>query len=204
MKKILLLMLCMLLACPVVMAEEEKLTDKSGKITYYIREDGTAFITGYDTNSDAEVIIPATIVAENDEELTVTGISSLYFDGAESIRLPYSLNTIEFNTTSDTTCEIYVIPDHPVFATIDGVLFEKPTKTLVCYPMGLKAEEYTVPDGIKAIGGAAFCDNKYLKTINLPETLEYLGINSFTGLNITTIDLPDSLKVIDTCAFFDN
>ena len=65
MKKLLLIMLCLMLACPLAMAEKEKLTDKYGKITYNICEDGTAFITSYDTNGDAEVIIPSTITTEN-------------------------------------------------------------------------------------------------------------------------------------------
>jgi len=202
MKKILLLMLCLLLACPVVMAEKEIYTIPYTNTKYYIREDGTAFITSYDPRGDVDVIIPSTITTENGEELTVTGIASLYFNGAESISIPYSLNTIKSGNTYDTTCEIYVAPDHPVFATIDGVLFEKPTRTLVCYPRGFTAEEYTVPDGIKAIGAYAFCDSPCLTTVNLPESLESISFASFSGCySLTNISLPDSLTSIDNSAF---
>lgn len=202
MKKILLLMLCLLLACPAVMAEEEKLTDKSGQIEYYIREDGTAFITDYDTDAST-VRIPETITTEDGEKITVTGIDSLYFHGTESISIPFSLTTIEQGLTNSSLREIYVAPDHPVFATIDGVLFEKPTRTLICYPSGFTAEEYTVPDGIKVIGASAFYNNTYLTTVKLPESLVSIGDGGFRWCySLTNIILPNSLTSIDNYAFY--
>jgi len=42
---------------------------------------------------------------------------------------------------------ITVAPDNPVYASRDGVLFDKEGKTLLCYPTGRKGA-YTIPASV--------------------------------------------------------
>ncbi len=66
-------------------------------------------------------------------------------------------------------------PNHSVYTTIDGILYEKATQTLIAYPEGRGATTLIVPEGIRAIGAEAFywCDS--LRSIELPGSLTAIG-----------------------------
>ena len=99
--------------------------------------------------------------------------------------------------------KIDVSPDNPIFAQIDGVLYEKATKTLVCYPAGKEGDSFAVPDGILTIGDSAFSFCSSLTTVTLPDGLTAIGDSAFSGCDsLTTITLPDSLTAIGDRAFF--
>lgn len=61
--------------------------------------------------------------------------------------------------------------------------------------------EYTVKDGTLAIGGYAFNLNRKITKINLPEGLRGISDNAFGRLEITKIDIPDSVVHIGSKAF---
>ena len=97
---------------------------------------------------------------------------------------------------------IIVSPDHPTLATIDGVLFSKPDKRLICYPRAFTAETYTVPQGILSIGDFAFYSCENLTAITLPDSLTVIGSYAFNGCYyLTTITLSNSLTAIGNNAF---
>ena len=99
---------------------------------------------------------------------------------------------------------IQVSPNHPVFATIDGVLFNKTEKKLVCYPYGFTATEYQVPKGIRSIGDDAFFGCSSLTAITLPEGITSIGDFAFCSCSsLAAITLPESLESIGTDAFDD-
>lgn len=51
----------------------------------------------------------------------------------------------------------FAVPqEHPCYATIAGVLYEKATRTLIAYPAGRVQYAFEVPAGIEAIGNGAF------------------------------------------------
>ena len=89
-----------------------------------------------------------------------------------------------------------------MFATIDGVLFNKTEKKLVCYPYGFTATEYQVPKGIRSIGDYAFYSCKSLTAITLPEGLTSIGDSAFIGCrSLAAITLPESVTSIGELAF---
>ena len=97
---------------------------------------------------------------------------------------------------------IYVSPRHPVLATIDGVLFNKTEKKLICYPCAFTASTYAVPNGILSIGNYAFCGCDSLTSITLPDSVTSIGNYAFSSCRaLTSITLPDSLTSIGDWAF---
>lgn len=63
----------------------------------------------------------------------------------------------------------------------------------------IEGVDYTV----KRIGVSAFEGQVYLKSIQLPETLESIGNVAFHNCcNLTSIDIPDNVKIIGTQSFF--
>ena len=220
-KTALCLLLCALLSLPALAKEGEELT--CGDYIYVLLEDGGARITGY-YGEDAELTIPAELdghaVREIGEEafrdcdlttvtlpegLTSIGDSAFYFcNSLTAVTLPDSLTSIGANPFSrcDSLAKIDVSPDHPVFAQIDGVLYEKATKTLICYPAGKAGDTFAVPDGILAIGDDAFYRCVSLTTVTLPDSLTTIGDSAFSFCeSLTTVTLPDSLTTIGDHAF---
>ena len=61
----------------------------------------------------------------------------------------------------------------------------------------------TITEGAKTIGDGAFNYSRKMTEVNLPEGLETIGESAFSVSNITKLDLPSSLKLIDAAAFQD-
>ena len=62
-------------------------------------------------------------------------------------------------------------------------------------------EHVQLPSTLKRIEYAAFCDCKSLKSIELPENLEKIGIGAFSKSELNNIEFPASLRVISQAAF---
>jgi len=50
---------------------------------------------------------------------------------------------------------------------------------LICYPGGLTATSYTIPQGIKVIGNVAFSACAYLTSINICDSVTSIGDGAF-------------------------
>ena len=137
----------------------------------------------------------------------LTSIGNYAFDLCGSlteITIPDSVTEMGGNPFSDygKLTQIKVSPDHAVFASIDGVLFHKQEKKLICYPRGKPGETYAVPQGIAAIGNDAFSYCESLTEITLPEGLTSIGEDAFFYCKgLTAITLPETLAEIGKDAF---
>ena len=89
----------------------------------------------------------------------------------------------------DSSVAAYEVPeDHPLYKTIDGVLFSRDGKTLLSYPDGREETHYDVPKGVERIEGI---HNESLKTISLPIGLKSIGDYGFSGCTrLQSIALP--------------
>lgn len=66
---------------------------------------------------------------------------------------------------------VVVAADNAKYSSVDGVLYTKDEKTLLCYPAGRTAKAYLVPDGTLTVNSAAFAYNDYVEEITLPAEL---------------------------------
>ena len=83
-----------------------------------------------------------------------------------------------------------------VYSSVDGVLFSKDKKTLIFYPKG-KSGAYAIPSGVKVIGQSAFAWCSNLTGLTIPDGVEKIGEEAFTNSGITSLELPDSVTVIE-------
>ena len=95
-----------------------------------------------------------------------------------------------------------VAPDNPCYTAIDGILYSKDAKTLVCCPAG-RTGTVEVPRGVTSIAPSAFCYCKGLTAVALPDGLADIGSHAFDQCrSLASIFLPSGLKNIGDWAFF--
>ncbi len=97
--------------------------------------------------------------------------------------------------------EISVDKNNRHYTAVDGVLFTKDMKTLVCYPAGKNERKYVVPDTVETIEEYAFysCD---LVEIVLPDELKTINSGAFTYCYyLTEINIPENVETIGSGAF---
>lgn len=202
----LLLLSCCVFPAPAANAEEAAppRVYTNGDFTYTLDENGGAVITGY-TGAGGKLIVPAKLSKHpvvgigvnafmGNKNLTmltlpegVLSIGNASFAGCSllaAVILPDSLVSIGSNPFERTPADIIISPNHPVFALIDGVLYEKATKKLIAYPYGSERTGYVIPDGIQIIGDFAFSFCRNLKHISLPDSLESTGIGALSGIMV--------------------
>ncbi len=96
-------------------------------------------------------------------------------DSLQSITIPDSVTTIGVNPFYNCKglTSINISEQNPYLEVVDGVLFSKQDKRLICYPVTITTGSYTVPEGTKIIGAAAF-DYAYIKDITIPGSVEII------------------------------
>ena len=98
----------------------------------------------------------------------------------------------------------FLLPDGSLSysLTAEGALIHRASGTLISWFSGEKPEEITVPQGIKAIGAAAFSCLNGMKRVHLPDTLKRIGPSAFSFTDLTEINFPDGLTEMEQEAFY--
>ncbi len=71
--------------------------------------------------------------------------------------------------------KVTVDPENPFFTSVNGVLFTKDMRTLVCYPCGKGGDSYKTPETVETIGAAAFANNVNLRKFDLSASSKETG-----------------------------
>jgi GH24 family phage-related lysozyme (muramidase) len=140
---------------------------------------------------------------------SVTAIGNYVFyrcDSLTVITIPNSVTAI--GNAAFAVCRsltgITVDAGNSQYRDINGILFSKDGKTLMCYPASKTYTSYTIPDGVTAIGDGAFWDCRSLTSVTLPNSVTAIGRNAFRGCSsLTGITLPNSVTAIGAWAFSD-
>ena len=124
--------------------------------------------------------------------------------GLTSVTIPNSVNNISETAFAycDALTYISVDDNNPSFTSVDGVLFSKDEKSLICYPVGREGE-YTIPDSVSKIEDGAFATSSKLADISIPESITDIGYESFIATGLTRVTIPANIKNIGECAFAD-
>jgi len=159
--------------------EEEKFVIPSS----VIRIGNKAF---YECDNLREIILPSSITSIGDgafEECV----------NLQEITLPSSVTSIgdrAFNSCWNLQ-KINVTKSNKVYKTIDGVLYTKDLKTIICYPQGKENVKFVIPSGVTSVGDGAFSDCGNLQEITLPSNITSIGANVFVGCeNLQRINIP--------------
>lgn len=136
----------------------------------------------------------------------VRGIASGVFqncDALVSVKLPDSVTSVSYDAFFDCAGlkKLLVGEGNPVYASADGILYDKEMKTLLCCPAG-KAGKLTVPEGVTRIGESAFRGCAELTSVKLPQSVTEIGGYAFENCSaLSVVTLPGGITEIGSGAF---
>ena len=140
------------------------------------------------------------------QSLKVIGEHSFAWCGAlTSVNIPVNVESIGYDAFQDCRklekFEVAVGNGH--FSEVGGVLFNNDKTALLCYPMGLSAESYDIPAGVKSIGACAFYGNGILKTVNILDGVTAIGESAFSGCSVLEkVVVPKGVTTIEQYTFY--
>ena len=116
---------------------------------------------------------------------SITGIGERAFGGCTA------LNEFKVSASSES------------FKTIDGVLFTKDGKTLVCYPPAKTYTAYSIPSGVTSIDAWAFEDCTVLINVTIPESVTEIGSYTFTTCtSLKSVNIPNGVTQLPNGVFY--
>lgn len=169
--------------------------------TYLEREDGTLAVRTMPT--DQKVLeIPAEV-----DGIPVTEINVLAFKNtiAEEIHIPKTIKNVEaiIFFLAKHLKTFVVDEEHPTLSVSDGILYDKTGETLVAYPLGRTDTSYTIAEGVKIIGAAAFFRNPVLEQLTLASTTTHIQDTVFYGCEaLNEIVGMEQIETIGSLAFY--
>lgn len=120
---------------------------------------------------------------------------------ARKITIPASVKFIDDSALEFIAAEeISVANENKYYHSIDGVLFETESNTLLRYPPLKPQKEYAVPNGVTKLGASSF-SHCILNNLTIPDSVTTLGTYMFAYGSLPKIAIPKSVKEIDEHTF---
>lgn len=167
---------------------------------YAVNAVGTICLTG--TNiTDSRLLLPSEACGT-----AITAIGDYAFGGMalSFVHIPDSIVTVGDNPFRGcmNLTTIVVNPENSgLYVSVDGALYSKADKRLVCFPAGVTASRLTIPEGVRSIGAYAMYKVR-ADEIVLPDSLTDIGVSAFAdNSRLVAITLPDGIIEIPAGAF---
>ena len=151
----------------------------------------------YNCNQLQSITIPVGVKTIGEDAFS--GCSAL-----TSITIPESVKRIDSGAFSycNSLTGISVEQGNKSFMTMSNSLLTIDGKTLLTYPGGLTATEYTIPTCVTAIGPGAFAGNINLTSVIIPQNVTDIDEKAFYDCeNLETVSCTDNLSSIGAYAF---
>ena len=97
---------------------------------------------------------------------------------------------------------ITVSDENTLYASRDGILFDKDMKKLLCYPAGIRGD-YVIPSGVTEIGDSAFSGCGGLTSVIVPDSVTRIGEFAFSqSRELASVVLGSGVERIGQAPFY--
>ena len=142
------------------------------------------------------------------DKFEIRGQSFAYCTSLKEITITAGVDKIDGDAFTGCSAlkNIFVTDDSKLYASIDGVLFNKDCTVLIRYPEGKTGDTYTIPDTVEEIGEDAFSGCKHLKSLYIPKKVSKISNTAFTQSDYTfrAYDRQDGLKYVQSITSITN
>jgi len=146
-----------------------------------------------------EIVLP--------ESLEIIKLNAFENCAITNITIPKNVAHIEYNSFIGCKSleQINVVPENKHYFSVDGILIESTSLTLVAYPTGKDSREYTIFNGIEHIGSYAFGHNEHVELVILPDTVKTINLGAFAECKkLKNVIMSDNITYIGRSAFYDS
>ncbi len=129
----------------------------------------------------------------------------------ERIRIPRRVKHIDFPTFGndigvfwgcDSLREITVDSQNKYFSSSKGVMYDKPGKTLLVYPMAKRGKKFAVPKKVTTISNRSIAYTRFLQKVVMGNHVKSVGQRAFIGgRSLKAVALSAKLKKLDSRCF---
>ena len=92
---------------------------------------------------------------------------------------------------------IYVSEENEKYSSVNGILFDKHQKVLLCYPGGKTDSSYAIPDSVTTVSHGAFEGCTSLNSVTIPDSVTSIEGDTFNSCtSLTSITIPNSVTSI--------
>lgn len=170
-------------------------------------EDGTGYLIKKYKKTYDYIRLPETY---NDKPIVGMLESSFISSSFKEIYIPDTyVNFTQSAFYSVSSIKGYYVNDtHPIYKSVDGLLYSKDETSLYAFPLGIRGS-YSVKDGVKVIKEGAFKTSN-IESVALPESVETIEKSAFElSKRLRTINIPSKITEIsescfDTCSVLKN
>ncbi|WP_165755681.1 S-layer homology domain-containing protein [Ruminiclostridium hungatei] len=144
-------------------------------------------VSGIPVNAFVSCLHLATVTFDGTPAVTSIGGSAFSYCALTAFTIPANVNAINPTAFVGTPITTFTVADGNTDFSVSaqsGALLTDGGATLYTFPKGITGE-YTVEDGITAIGGFAF-DETDLSIVVIPDTVTSIGDNAFPGDSMLT------------------
>lgn len=157
----------------------------------HILIEGKDKLSGNYKIKDGTKIISANAFYWNESLTGITVPKSVINIGDKAFGACSSLTNISVDTAN------------PNYTSIDGVLFSKAKTEIICYPAGIKAASYTIPNSVTKVGCDAFTSCQNLTNITIPNSVTIIDDGAFYDCSaLQSINIPNRVTSIGDTAFY--
>ena len=136
--------------------------------------------------------------------ITIDDDAFLFTECLHKITLPATVKNClgALQSESVSINDIEVVSGNQLYSSVEGVLYSKDHKKMLCYPRGRTKAHFSIAEGTETIGDNAFLYCHNLTSISMPDTVYTIADSAFCCMNdLKKVELSNGLKTIEYAAF---